>query len=299
MTPPSNNGIFLYGTGAGYTKEDAQNSALDNLVSRLSISIESKFESKTKVESGEFKSYYKSSEKNIKTEVAKIRISNFDISKSFTSEDGTIYVLVRSQKDTFFNSLKKELDIKLKNIQEKIAINKNANILKRYAIYKDSQKSFAKIEPALLVLNVLNDDFDDKKYLSMILALNKDFENLKKTISFYIQADKNSKKLAQPIRVALTDAHLKVTNKKINSKNSLVVLINSRVQHTKTMGMNVAKFAIDIKILDSFGNTIGGNKLNIKGISGLNIELATEDAVKRIAKKIQQRGIGKILGVDF
>ena len=299
MTPPSNNGIFLYGTGAGYTKEDAQNSALDNLVSRLSISIESKFESKTRVESGEFQSYYKKSEKNIKTEVSKIRVSNFDISKSFTSEDGTIYVLARSNKDKFFNSLKKEMDIKIKNIQENLHINKNANILKKYSFYKKSKNNLLNIVPTLLVLNVLNEDFDDKKYLAVISTINKDFENLKKSISFYIQTDKNSQKIAQPIRVALTNAHLKVVNSKPKNKNALLISIGSSVKSTKTMGMLVAKFAVDIKILDTFGNTIGGNKLNIKGISASGFELATEDAAKRIQKQIAKEGIGKILGVDF
>ena len=65
---------------------------------------------------------------------------------------------------------------------------------------------------------------------------------------------------------------------------------------TRELAIQVASeiksFADDIKILDRFGNTIGGNRLNIKGISGSNVELATEDAAKRIAKKIQKKGIG-------
>ena len=298
-TPPNNNGVFLYGTGAGYSKDDAINSALDNMVSRLSISIQSTYKNKTRVESGEFNSYYKKSEKNIKSEVAKIRVSNYDVSKSYTADDGTIYMLVRSNKDKFFNSLKKELDIKIKKAKDNIALNSNANVLKRYSFYKAAVKNLSSIVPNLLVLNVLNEDFNDKKYLNTIAKLNKDFENLKKSISFYIVADKNSLKLVEPIRVALTNAHLKVVRKKPNSKNGLIIVINSRVKNTKTMGMQVAKFAVDIKISEISGNIIGGNKLSLKGISAQGFELATEDAAKRLQKIIQKKGIGKILGVDF
>ena len=148
------------------------------------------------------------------------------------------------------------------------------------------------------MLSSLNESFDTKPYLSVAQKINDDFEKLKTSMSFTIKADQNSIKLAEPIRVALTAKNIKVTQKPVG-KVSLIIVINSRVKVVKTYGMSVAKFAVSISIKDVNKNTIGGNKLNLKGIASQGKELASEEAAKNLQKKIQKDGIGKILGIDY
>jgi len=298
ITPPNNNAMFLYGAGEGYSKDEAKRNALLNLVAKLSVSIESKFESKTKVESGEFNSLYKKTQQDIKSEVSKIRVSNYEIVKSTTQEDGNILMLVRSDREKFYNSLKKELDIKIKKLQNALSNNAKANVLKRYAFYKNASKSLSAITSNVLVMDSLNDSFDEKPYLKVAQQVNNEFEKLKTSMNFSIITDKNSLKLADPIRVALTDKNIKVVKKPI-SDDSLIISITSRVKNVKSYGMDIAKFAVNISIKDTNNNIIGGNKINLKGIASQGAELAQEEASKNLQKKIKKEGIGKVLGIDF
>ena len=299
INPPANNPMYLYGLGEGMNIEQATRNALDNMASRLSVTVESSYEVKTKIQKGYNESFSQNSERNLKSEVAKIRISNYEVDKSEKIAPGHYVVLVKSDKEKFYSSLVKELDQKFQTLNDKRAANQNANIIKRAYFYQDAVNETNGMMPTLLVLGTLSEQFDDAKYLKDIQALNAENEALKKAINFVIQSDRASVNMAEAVRVALTDSGFKVVSSKAQNANTVFVKLTSRAEESQAMGFIVAKITTNIEVNTADGKTVGGNKLNINGQSPQSFELAKENGSKKLKKMIEKDGINTILGLKL
>ncbi len=299
INPPANNPMYLYGLGEGMNIERATRNALDNMASRLSVTVESTYEVKTKIQKGYTESFSQNSQRNLKSEVAKIRISNYEVDKSEKIAPGHYVVLVKSDKEKFYTSLVKELDMKFKTLNEKRAVNKGANIIKQAYFYQDAVNETNEMMSTLLVLGTLDENFNDKKYLDDIQTINAENEAVKKAINFVIQTDKASLNMAEAVRVALTDSGFKVVSSKAKNSNTVFVKLSSRAEESKAMGFIVAKITTNIEVKTADGKTVGGNKLNINGQSPQSFELAKENGSKKLKKMIQKEGINTILGLKL
>lgn len=297
--PPANNPIYLYGLGDGMTNDQAVKNALDNLASRLSVTVQSTYEVNTKIQKGYSESFSQSSERNLKSEVSKIRISNYEIDKSQKLAPGHYAVLIRSDKEKFYDSLVKEMDIKIKALEDRRAGNQDANIIKKTYFYQDAVNETAEFMPTLLVLNTLSETFDDSKYLKTIGTLNNEFEAIKKAINFVISGDAESKNMGETIRVALTDSGFKVVGAGAKNADTVFVKLSTRSEQSEAMGFIVAKMTTNIEVTTADGKVVGGNKLNINGQSPQSYELAKENASKKLSKMIEKEGMNKILGLKL
>jgi len=297
LTPPSNNEIYLYGIGEGKNQEQAVKNALNNLAERLSVTVQSSYEVNTQIQQGIRNSFSQSSERNLKSEVAKIRISNYSIDKAEKMKYNHYIVLIRSDKEQFYNSLVKELDVKIKKVNDESKIYKSANILKKYDFYKNASQNLNDSITTILVLSALNSEFNDKKYLNEISAINKDFEELRKKINFVVSGDKESSAMIEPVRVALTDNGLKVVNQKNSS--SVIVKISTRSEEAAAMGFIVARMVVNIEVKTADGKTVGGNKLMINGHSPQSYSQAKENGAKKLKGMIEKEGINTILGLKL
>jgi len=299
INPPANNEMFLYGMGEGMNIERATRNALDNMASRLSVTVESTYEVKTKIQKGYTESFSQNSERNLKSEVSKIRISNYEVDKSEKMAPGHFIVLVKSDKEKFYNSLVKELDVKIKAIEEKRAGYQDANIIKKAYFYQDAVNETNSFMPTMLVLGTLSDSFDDAKYLKAISRLNNESEAVKKAINFVLTSDKASINMAEAILVALTDSGFKVVSSKSKNKDTVFVKLTSRAEESQAMGFIVAKITTNIEVTTADGKTVGGNKLNINGQSPQSFELAKENGSKKLKSMIDKDGINTILGLKL
>ena len=299
VNPPANNEMFLYGLGEGMNIERATRNALDNMASRLSVTVESTYEVKTKIQKGYTESFSQNSERNLKSEVAKIRISNYEVDKSDKLAPGHFIVLVKSDKEKFYSSLVKELDVKFKTLNDKRAANATSNIIKKAYFYQEAVNETNDMMSTLLVLGTLNSKFDDAKYLKDIQTINAENEAVKKAINFVISSDKASINMAEAIRVALTDSGFKVVSSKAQNSDTVLVKLTSRAEESQAMGFIVAKITTNIEVTTADGKTVGGNKLNINGQSPQSFELAKENGSKKLKEMIQKDGINTILGLKL
>ncbi|MEA3523806.1 MAG: LPP20 family lipoprotein [Campylobacterota bacterium] len=295
--PPQNSSNILYEVGQGYTKKEAIDNALSMMISTLSVSIESKYKSKSVESQGTVENYQKTVSNEIQSEVKKIRISNYEVLKSEEFGFKDYRVLVKSDKTKIFNSLKQELDQKFAFIDKRSLSIKKQNALKQISFYKEAKESVKDVPNTLVVMSGLQGNFDAKGYLSKVSQVNTKYESLLDTISFSIKANTQAQNLQDSIRDGLSVRQLPIKNAK--GPGHFEITITSKIQKANAYGFTLARSAIAIKVKDYNGAIIGSNKLNIVGQSTQGYAIAKENVAIKLQNMIEKEGIEKVLGLEL
>jgi hypothetical protein len=295
--PPMSDANTFYEVGQGYTKKEAIDNALSMMISTLSVSIESKYHSKSVENQGSVENYQKTVSNEINSEVKKIRISNYEVVKAEEFGFKDYRVLVKSDKRKIFDSLKKEMDQKFSLIDKRSKSIKKQNAIKQIRFYKEAKDSIADIPDTVIVLNSLHSKFSGEKYLDKYQQVNDKYQNLLNSISFSIKTNSEARNLKDVIRDGLSKKKFQIKDAK--GPSHFTVTINSKIDKAKAYGFDLARSAIVIKVKDYKGSVIGSNKLNIIGQSTQGYAIAKENVAIKLQAKIEKEGIEKILGVKF
>ena len=294
---PQSSSTELYSVGAGQSKQDAIADALSMMVSTLSVSISSQFNSKTVIKEG-----YKSSNQavytnQIQSDVKKIRISNYELVESENIGYKKYIVLLKSNKKKLFTSMKKELDQKFSLIDNKKRDISNQNTVKKVSKYRAFQKSLLDVPNTLIVMNVLDSSFNDAVYLQNIQAIDSEYSSLLSSLSFSVTANSAASNLKSVISKGISAKRLKITNS--SGRNHFSLHVNSKIQKASSYGFTLARSAIDITIKDYKGVIIGSNKLNIVGQSTQGYKIARENVAFKLGEMIKKEGIAKVIGLEI
>lgn len=295
--PPQTTSATLYAIGEGQNREEAIANGLSMMASTLSVSIASQFNSKELVKEGLINSYQSTVSNEIQSDVKKLRISHYELLKSQEFGFRKYAVLLKSDKQKLYESLKNELDQKLTLIDKQKESLHQYDVIKQLGIYKKSKSDIADVPYTLIVMNVLNGSFESKDYLDKIEAINSDYERLLSGITFSISSDAESKNLQAPISRGLSAEKLQIKNS--SGSKHLNITIKSKIEKASSYGFTLARSAIEIAVKDNKGSVIGSNKLNITGQSTQGYEIAKESVAVKLNEKIKKEGIGKVIGLDL
>jgi len=295
--PPRSTADMMYEVGEGTTKQEAINNALSMMVSTLSVSIASKFQSNTVENQGVVENFQKTVSSEIKSDVKKIRISHYELLESEAFGFKKYLVLIRSDKNKVFESLKHELDQRFSIIEKHQATLLSENAIKQLSFYEQNKLSLADVPDTLTVMNVLNRAFDGSAYLNRLETINKRYSKLQSEISFSIKSNIQAKNLIAPIRNGLSIQHYNIENSK--GKNHFNIIINASVEKADAYGFTLARSAIAINVKDYKGIIIGSNKLNIIGQSTQGYNIANENVAIKLNTMIEKEGIEKVLGLEL
>lgn len=297
ITPPVSNDRMLYATGEGTSKEIAVKDALNNMASTLSVSVASQFESSATERRGIVNRSDVTVSNAIQSDVKKIRISNYTVVEYEMRTMLEHYVLIKSDKDKLFTSLKNELDRKFAQINEKEKTYKKLNVLERINFYKEASDSLQEIENTLVVMDVLHPGFDTSAYTVQSNRIHKAYKDTKGAVSLSIDSDDNSQRLVSPIKAALGKRGYSFAKR--TDSNHLTITIQSDIESANAMGFILARSAIRITVTTNQGVVIGGNKLNITGQSTQSYAIAKENIAIQLNNDIKEKGIENILGVKL
>ena len=297
LNPPISNGEELYALGDGETKQEAITNALSMMLSTLSVSISSKFSAKTVVKEGSVTSKDSTYINNIQSDVKKIRISNYELIHSQKMGFKNYIVLVKSDKKELFRSMKKELEQRFDMIETKEEIVLKEDAIKQLSFYKRTKESLKNILNMLIVMNVLNKNFDDSIYMKKVQSIENSYSKLLSFISFSIFSNSDAKNLKAPIAKVLNSKHINIKDSK--GKYHFRLSIKSHTQKADSYGFTLARSDISIFIKDYKGVIIASNKLNITGQSTQGYAIAKQNVAFKFNRLIQKDGIGKILGIDI
>ena len=295
--PPQSTSSQLYSLGNGRDKQSAITDALTQMVSTLSVSVSSKFSAKTVVREGSVESSSGTYTDESTSEVKKIRISNYKVIASQSLGFKNYAVLVKSDKQKLFISMKKEIEQDFKIMKQEEESVKSLNTIKQLLFYKKSINSLTSLPNTLTVMKELESSFSGSEYLDKAQEIRTKYDDLRASITFSISSNADAKNLIAPIAKGISAKKLNIA--KGSGDKHFNIFIQSDIQRASSYGFTLARSAITIVVKDTHGNIIGSNKLNITGQSNGNYEIAKENVAVKLNALIEKDGISKLIGLTL
>ena len=293
LTPPAADAQWLYGAGLGKDRDEAVQNALDNLLGQLSISVESSLEINTQVSTH---GYRQESRRQIRSEVAKIRIGNYQIAEAKELGYRRFAVLVQSDRKGFARSLLSDVQTRFASIDAALKSQEGASALIRYGAYKAARQEAEAAFAPLMVLKSVDSGFDATPYLEKSRALHAEAEQLRQSLSFQIHAEGYGQKMAEPIKAALAKERFTLTQK---SDSALRLWVRAEVVRSRVSGIEIADIVLLIETQDAQGRAVGNSRHAFKSGAARGLDNAVESAAGQLQRQIAQEGIAAVLGLDL
>ncbi|RBQ29975.1 LPP20 family lipoprotein [Aliarcobacter vitoriensis] len=286
LNAPKNNDISLYGVGIGQNNNQAVKNALDDLSSRLLVTISANTTTSSK-SYRDFREYtQKTVVQDIKSQIEKLSFQNYIIEKS-TYFDKNIIVLLSVQKSKVANDLKKEIDFLYKESES--LKNQKMDTLSKYLKYKDLLDVFYKNYNKSQILSSFIDDND--KYIKTIDEIKKTKNILKNQIDFFINSDNNSKKFDNLFKNSLVNKGFKVIESSLKNENSYELNINSQSSQNRAYDFYIIENILNIKIINSKNSQILGKSIELKGASSNSFDDAKINLIQKLKKEQEKEDI--------
>jgi len=294
LNPSKDNDIFWFDSGQGIDKEKAVISALNNIASKISVTVNSDFHNVTKEINGIPDSF---SESKIELSVNKTTFPGFEIVR-IGQINNTTYVIVKVNKQKFIEA--KNNDFNLKNNQINLLFNQikkqhELDILKHK---DDLKKQIEEAEPIAKILSTFNVKSPLKicisDYTNFINILNSKIASL----NFCIYNDPQTKIIADHIKELLTNENIHIVNRISNNKKSAVIKLKGNIHKLILDGEYLVKLTTDIIVKTGSNRVISNKKHNTSGSSVINYDMAIKNASMAFYNKAKKDGILKILGLQ-
>ncbi|RBQ31978.1 hypothetical protein CRU92_04200 [Arcobacter sp. FW59] len=286
LNAPKNNDISLYGVGIGQNNNQAVKNALEDLSSRLLVTISANTTTSSK-SYRDFREYtQKTVVQDIKSQIEKLSFQNYIIEKS-TYFDKNIIVLLSVQKSKVANDLKKEIDFLYKESES--LKNQKMDTLSKYLKYKDLLDVFYKNYNKSQILSSFIDDND--KYIKTIDEIKNTKNILKNQIDFFINSDNNSKKFDNLFKNSLVNKGFKVIESSLKNENSYELNINSQSSQNRAYDFYIIENILNIKIINSKNSQILGKSIELKGASSNSFDDAKINLIQKLKNEQEKEDI--------
>ena len=291
--PQNDTKNFIYGVALSRDRESAIKEALLNMVSKLGISIQSSYESNQEV--GKY--YDKSVSKNkIKSDIARIRVNNYEIVQSMRISYKEFAVMIKTDKKKFFDGLIEELKANKKSIELRLASLKGENILTRYNIKQELSLEVNRLKSSIFIAYELDKSFDKNEYLDFVLKIEQEFLNEKKNLSFYVYGDTKSTSFVNKIKNYLTQKGFKLAN--THKRKSIQVKINTVENMIAENTINIAVLKVTIDVYDNT-QKIGGKDIIMKERYNGSSSSIYKNASIHLEQDIESLGLNGAIGIKI
>lgn len=259
LNPPQSSKNYVYITGSGIDKQQAILNALSNFISRLSINISSTFENKIASYGGGL--YNKQSMQDIKATVNKFQVTNYTVVRAEQYSFDKFLVLIKVDMNKLYENLKNQLDNRFNTYENEFKYILNENLLKQYIDLKKLYSKLEKEKNYIFILKIINEKFNDKKYLDFINKVKSRLLYVKEHL--YVEIDSNNSIIKEDIKKYLTAQGIKL------GKSDIKIKINV-IKRSFTSYMSLVTYQIYMNV-EYKNNVIGNNFFKIVVPKNTNI----------------------------
>ncbi|RXI28210.1 LPP20 family lipoprotein [Aliarcobacter trophiarum] len=288
LNPPLNDENLLYGVGVSNTKQEAILNALDDLSSRLMLTLESNQE----ITSKSFRDYReyisKTTTLNIKTKSEKLTFKEYNIDDFYSSQK-EIYYLISIKKSDLLSSLDKEIST-LYNEYEVIKRSSDDILSKNIKQKKLLEKFYINLNKAELLESLQNKKRSENSYIKIVQKIEEEIKNSISKISFSIKTDNNSEIFKEFFKENLNKKSYKVIEKRDNV-NSYELELNSNQSKAVPSGFFIIENILNIKIKDEKNRQISSKTIELKGASSNSFEDAKINLIQKLKRYEEQNTI--------
>lgn len=287
LLSPNNNTLFIYGTGEGDTKEEAKNNALNEMASKLVVSVGSSLKTTTKVSDD---SYSKNIQRDVKIDIQKIKFINAKIEKIVQIGD-KFYILLKVNRIELFEQKRKEFDINDERVTKQYNSISSYAKLEKIKILQNISPDLINGKQQALILNAINNDFNQAPYMKKYDSYLDEIYNLKKSSSIYVSTNNKHRYFADSLIEMLNQKQYKIGEDK---NSDIKIKINNKIKYSIARGWNIAKVITTLSVISN-GKTISNKNISTLGRSSTSKESALESAAKQFTIKIKKDGLDKIV----
>ena len=288
--PPTDTQAKMYALGIGTNREAAIKVALNNMVSRLSVTLKSSFKSKERVED----SYHTSSvTNNIEADIAKIKINNYKVIRSYRINYREFAVMIESDKQQFVRGLEDDLREKYKDILQRLKQTNNENIIVRYNTKKALSKEAQKLKSSVLIISELDPHFNKNSYFQFIRKMQTLFSEEANKLKFYVTGDRNSRLFVEKIKNNLVKKHFNLVD---TAKNAIRIFVKTQKRLSDAI-VKIVTYTIHVSVYD--GNAQVGGKVIVIKERYRDAKYASELAAIHFNQSIEKNGITSVLGIKL
>jgi hypothetical protein len=283
LNSPSNTPTYIYGTSSGYDIEEAKQNALNNMSSRLIVTVGSSIETK-KVSSGDY--YSKEIVQNLKVDIEKIRYNNVKIEKN-KKVGNDVYVLLKVDRIKLFNERKKEflsydnsIDLTSKNIDQK-------NILEQIVLLNKIEPKIRKNKKRAYIVYAINNSFDYSSYFKKYDDLINNIDLLKSKIVFKVTSNND---LYKNSMINL----LNQNNFKVGKNYNITIKLDNNIRKSNYEDWKIIRVATSIKLLAN-GKNYTEKQIDSIGRSSQNFNEALQKAADNFKDQVGETGLNNLL----
>lgn len=295
FNPPSDD-EFFYGIGEGTSLRLAKDEALNDIASRLSITISSKLsKDATQTNFNENTNYQQKVNQNLQSEVKKISFNNFEI-VSTANNGSTTLVLLKVNKAQFLREQHDSLKEMLKRFDRLINNEEKKGPVELLQSLYLEEVNIDKCNTIASILKIHGNDYDksilDKKLETMSIIKN----NIKNKIEFIIVADDNSRYVADIIKDRLTALKLKIQKSSVKNANSVIIYLTTERNDKMLYSSFMTMVRTNMILKNNNGDEFYTSSFQYKGSSTLSYNAALQNGSKELQSQIDNIGILAFLG---
>lgn len=291
LNPIANSQAYLYGVGEGKSLQEAKNSALNDMASRLSVTIDSNIQQYKSITStnNSLGTYQKQLKQNINVEVKKINFTNALVE---TSEmiNNTFFVQMRVNRQELFNTHKNAFDLNNHTLEQSYKRSLTLPILEQIYAIEQLNPTLDEATSQALILNAINNSFDAQSYVKNYQAIQNKSQELKNNLRFKLSTNLTQKHFANELLGLLNLEGYKVVNTQGNVQIHLIHSVNYSV----ALGWQIAKVSSNVSVI-SDGKTVSNMTISSVGRSSTSKENALINASKYFKNEIEKQGLNQLL----
>jgi len=292
LNAPVNNTIFIYGEGESRVSvSDAKNNALNNMASKLVVSVGSNMSSTTTTSRNSIgNSYSKDVTRDVKVNVGKIKFTNATTEKSVNVKE-SFYVLMKVNRQELFENKKKEFDIRDSRITTKYNSISKYSKLEQIHILQTLYPTIKKAKTQSIVLNAINNDFDQAPYIKKYDSYIDKITELKENSTIMIKTNNKKRYFADSLIDMLNQQQYRVS---YEIGSDVVVSLNNKVKYSIARGWNIAKVSTVISVISN-NKIISNTNITSLGRSSTSRESALENASVNFLGQIEEKTLDKVI----
>lgn len=296
LNPPQDNATTLFGAGEGTRREEAIQAALVDLVAKLSVEVESSFESQLTVKSGRYDYIDRVSQKQIRAQVAKIRVNQYQVMQVARLAYGRYLALVQVKRQQLFEDLSKQQQSQKKTLSQREAGLAEASVLSRFLFYQSALQSLAPFRHRLLVMEMLDPAFDSQVDAEFLARFERQQSDLKAQLRFHFEADEGAQAFVAPLQNSLVQAGFQVVKSTRPGTFNAQIRLISTLRPSQAYGFYIVRVGVQIQVEDTQVR-LGGNQLHMKGQSTESEAQAMTFAGVKFQQRLEAEGLNAVLGL--
>ena len=292
--PDVSNKSYIYGLGQGDSRKDAINSALNDAVSTLHVSVSSSFaRSISSTSSNGTESYDKSAQESINVVTDELSLNNYEVVEQKRLDNSTNVAMIRVNKHKLFESLYADLENSFKLLDA--TLQSKTDDLEIILIYRKHLRIIKKRMATLGILHTLNPAFEDAVFKQKFKEVLNTHNALIEKKLFKLAINDPYGPYAASIKKGLLKDGVKLTpNDNYDYVVKVTVEETSEIKvrrHVITFLNTMFSVGIDDKTAEK---ELYYTTFTLKSESDESIEKARANVVEALQQKIEQKGVFNI-----